>query len=75
MTFVSERALVARVNRRLARQGQRLRVYPYASGPYYEYGRYLIVDDRNHRGAGYDDLEQLARDYSVLKPFESVKTD
>lgn len=63
---LSERALVARINRRLNREGQTLRLCREDSRWFLELGRYYIVDDRNNITAQGVSLEALAADLGVM---------
>lgn len=56
---LSERAIVARVNRKLAHQGQRLRTFRYGSRSFYEVGRFIVVDQRNFLRRAFSDLANL----------------
>ena len=69
---VTRRALVQRVNRALATQGQRLKSHAGRPGVgARDIGRYFIVagDVVKHR---YVNLEQLGRKLGALKPYEQL---
>lgn len=73
---VSARALLARINRRLAKDGQQMKTCPERSQWHNELGSYYIVDlDTNTiQTRGVIDLEEWTRQYmdGVLKPFETL---
>lgn len=69
---VSERALFARINRKLRREAdQILRRNNWR----YNCGRYFITDYENNVVATQLDLEQTGRDLGVLAPHEALATD
>jgi hypothetical protein len=68
---VNERALLVRINRRLASEGQQLHSAPRGVARE-ELGRfYLVGDDKVLRRDL--DLEAFAREIGVLKPWEQVR--
>jgi hypothetical protein len=72
---VSERALIARINRKLAQddEGEELRK---SRSEYMkrEWGTYYIVNTRLNIIKGWKlfDLEELAKEYDALKPYECL---
>lgn len=74
--FLTEAALVQRVNQALAHEGQRLFRCRADSRHYLELGRFYLVDvSRNCIEAKGMDLEALARELAVLQPGETLQTD
>lgn len=76
MAFVSERALIGRVNRKLLAQGEILRQCSEKSRWFHDLGRYYIVCI--HRNAVDDrhiDLEAFARELGALGPAEVLAED
>ncbi len=72
---VSERALVQRINRRLAKDGERLKA---AAGmrARLELGAYFVMDISHNCVLHKDvDLEELGRELEVLRPYESLVTE
>jgi hypothetical protein len=70
--LVSKPALMARVNRRLARDGQVLRASR-SAGSRLDLGDYYIVNvNGNYLEAQHIDLVVLARELGVLKPYERL---
>jgi hypothetical protein len=70
---VSERALAARINRALAKQGQTLRRCRADSRWHRELGDYYAIDvDRNTCADTDIDLEALGREMGVLREFEKL---
>ncbi len=69
---VSERALMARINRKLAPKGQAFHKFRVRT-PYSEQiGTYYTVEGRNITGPAGDDLEAIARDLGLLRPYEAL---
>jgi DNA-binding response OmpR family regulator len=68
---VSERALLARLRRALAKEGEILKTT--RPRDYSTLGDYYIVNDRNCVTAAGVDLESLAREMKLLKPYEEVE--
>jgi len=69
---ISENALIARINRRLAHEEQRLRKSRKWS---LDTGNYYIVDIRfNTIVAAYDDLVEVARDVGVMRMVEDKRS-
>jgi len=67
---VSTRALVQRINRKLAGQDEMLRTCRMGSN-YYQLGRYYVVDLRRNFIVGkHIELEEFGRELEVLKPWE-----
>jgi hypothetical protein len=70
---VTERAILQRVNRRLAAQGQKL--FFYRSGTMTEFrdGAYVVIDLRKQRPVDGKpvNLEALARKLDVMEEFET----
>ncbi len=70
---VSERALVARINRVLAKDDETLRRCRDDSRGFNELGRYYTVDFTRNVIVGKDhDLEKLGRKLGVLAPYEAL---
>jgi hypothetical protein len=69
---VSVAAVVSRVRRRLARDGESLGKCRTASQWYRDLGGYYSSNDRNHLVRTHIDLEQLARELEVLRPWEAI---
>ena len=74
---VSERALAQRINRRLARDGERLCRQRGLRGDmagfrWPELGEYYITDDRNCIVAQEVSVETIGRELGVLQPHERV---
>ncbi|PKG51933.1 MULTISPECIES: hypothetical protein [Halomonadaceae] len=74
---VSARALLARINRQLAKDGQQMKTCPERSQWHDELGSYYIVDLDTSTIVvkGIDDLEEWTRREmdGVLKPFEALE--
>jgi cytochrome oxidase assembly protein ShyY1 len=69
---VTERAVIQRVNRKLALEGQKLRTSRSARS-IQDSGRYYIVDLRGNWLARKNvDVEKLARELEVLAGWESI---
>lgn len=67
MRQVSEKAVLARVRRKLARAGEGLRFTKEPSlAPYY------VVDSHNTITSSGHDLEDLAKEIGCLRPFERL---
>lgn len=71
-TTVTEHALMLRVNRKLAADGQKLRRCREDQKDFSELGRYYIVGEHSVE-AMHIDLEELAREVGALKPFEHLQ--
>jgi len=70
---VSDRALMARINRKLAKEGQKLKKTQPTSKWASELGEFYIVDEKlNTIDATHVDLEKLASELSVLKAGERI---
>lgn len=69
MTYITENALVKRVNRRLSSDGQRIRRCAYSSTWYSELGR-IYVCEGSLVTAKHFDLEFNARELGVMKDSE-----
>jgi len=71
---VSERALIARINRRLAKENEKLIVCEETSPSFTDLGRYYVVDlNQNIIGSSNLDLEQVGRDTESLKGYEVLE--
>lgn len=70
---VSERALFARLNRALAKQGESLKRCRADTRSHLELGNYFIVGDGNAVTAKHVDIAALAREMEVLKDYEELK--
>jgi len=71
---LNERAMMARINRKLATKGQKIVRTPPNSHWFNELGRFHIVD-RNLNAItahGIDDLEGLSKELGTLKPGEVI---
>lgn len=73
ITVVSERAVLQRVQRILARDGDRLRKCRWEAREYIVLGSFYIVDDRNVVTDTHVNLEQLARDLGAMQPQERME--
>ena len=72
---ISERALVARIRRKLAKDGETLNACRADSRWHSELGYWYIVDtNTNFITARHCDLETLGREVGALKPFEELDT-
>lgn len=69
---VSESVIEARVRRALARDGEVLHKVRPESRDYHGYGPYYIVDERNCVVSAQHDLDDLAREYGVLRTGEVI---
>jgi len=70
---VTMRALIQRINRKLAAQGEKLKTYRGGRSEV-QLGRYYIIDvRRNFLVAGNQDPEGLGRELGVLKEWEKVE--
>jgi hypothetical protein len=75
MAAVSLRALIQRINRKLALDDEKLKASRGARA-IQDLGDYYILDfSRNVISAKYVDPESLGREMEVLAPWESVVTD
>jgi|GEM_PF-1463305 len=76
---VSERALIARINRRLDKDDQKLCKARPSKVHFYGLGQYYIVDVSQNfivdKGLFPCDLVAMAREMGVLKPYEVVVDD
>ena len=71
MKTISEPALIARIKRKLAHEGETLRVSRSANG--YDGHRYGVIDrDRNFITGGTSDIEEYGRELGVLRPGERL---
>ena len=72
---VSERAMQARINRKLAQEGQKLMKTQPHSRDRGELGRWYIVDENTNTIAahGIDTLEALASELGTLKAGETLE--
>jgi hypothetical protein len=70
---VTERALVARINRKLAHQGEKL-LKSRSQLNHVSPGDYYIVNvERNYTAGVPYDVEPLAKELGVLKPWEKAE--
>ena len=70
---ISERALAARVSRRLSKDGERLKACKEDSRAFNSLGRYYVVDiERNVVTDRRIDLEAFARKLGVLQAWEKL---
>jgi hypothetical protein len=73
---LSERAVVQRINRKLAKENEALRTSRQNSRAQSIVGNYYIVDlNRNAVTASQIDLEALARELGVIMDYECVDAD
>ncbi len=73
---ISERALFARVNRKLAKEFQSIRRCRADTRGYETLGDFFLVDFRDNAVLGHDiDLEGFARELGVMKPWEQLAAD
>jgi hypothetical protein len=73
---VQTRALLARVNRHLVKQGEVLRATRGEGIARQEFGAYYRLDTHNNLVVDkHVDLEELARQLGALKPYERVVND
>ena len=69
---ITERALVQRLNRKLAKENELLR----AGRGERDLGRYFVVDTRRNLIVRKDvDLESLARDIGAIAPWEELGSE
>lgn len=73
---VSERAMTARINRKLAKEGSR-KLHKTRAGQVDVLGAYHIVDEEKGEVVEHhiDGLETVAEAVGVMKPFEEVVYD
>ena len=70
---VSERAIIARINRRLTKQNEKLIICEETSPNFAELGRYYIVDlNQNTITGKWFDIERLGTELKVLKGYEEI---
>lgn len=67
---VTEHAIIARINRKLMKDGQFLRKTRSNSHIQHEYGTYYLVDSYKHIIGGTDDLATYAAHLGALAPGE-----
>ena len=79
LTTISEKALIARINRRLKHQEEKLfktrAIYSMGQGPYFDgnLGEFYILDTRqNLLVAAHCNLEGLGREMGVLTDHETI---
>lgn len=74
---LSFRALLARINRRLTKDGQTLRTSdPNSLKMMLKLGRFYITNDNNQTiEACHVDIEDLTEEMGILKPFETFDFD
>jgi hypothetical protein len=71
---VTERALIQRINRKLAKDGEKLRTTRGHFEP--SLGRHYVIDlNRNFVVRKQFDLEELGRQLNVLQPWEDLADD
>lgn len=70
---ISERALVARIQRKLKPDGQRLIKHRVGTPAYNGLGQYCIVNQFDADPATHQDLEKLAKALGCLKPYEKLE--
>lgn len=70
---ISRRALIQRINRALAKEGELLKACRPNSRAYHELGEFYVVDTSANAIVGKDvDLESYARELKVLEKFEHL---
>lgn len=70
---VSEQAVIQRLNRKLAHEGERMKVNRWGSAAQRQLGRYLTVNNHSNAVTWYsDNLEGLARELAVIQPNETI---
>lgn len=67
---VTSRALLARVNRRLAQEGRTVKKSPPASKAFQELGAYYLINGRKGLIGTDIDLEAFARELGCLQTYE-----
>jgi hypothetical protein len=73
---VSERALFARIDRALRKEGETLRRCRPDSRSYYELGDYYVIDVSINGVVSKDvDLGRMAKSLGLLKAYERLATD
>lgn len=70
--FISEAALVKRINRRMRAVGHSVRLSVYGSRTFQDFGRCYVVDDQRCLAVRDVDLEQLGREWHALRPSEGL---
>lgn len=72
-TPVTQRALLARVNRKLAADGQRMKQARQGTRAHQDLGDFYVIDlSRNALEASHCDLETWARDMGAMAPYERL---
>ena len=66
MNEISERALVARINRSLSKTGERLRVCREASKWFDQLGRFYCVNNHNRVSATHVNMKQWAKELKAI---------
>jgi hypothetical protein len=71
-TKVSRRAILARIQRKIAKDGQILKIAR-DTKTIIEWGVYLIIDSRQNKIVNhFHKLDHMEYDYQVLKPYEEM---
>lgn len=70
---VSERALLARINRKLAAKGERDRMHKAPDRWANSIGRYFIGQTGGVISRQHCDIEKVARELGVMQPFEKLE--
>ncbi len=73
MVTITERALMARINRKLTREGSCLRKTGYNSQWYSTTGRYYVYQPHTRQMATNQDLEKLGRELGVITNGEMLE--
>lgn len=68
---IAEKTLISRINRKLASEGERLRVSR-STQARVDLGDFYVTDENNCVTAKYVDLEQWGRDLGVLQANEKL---
>jgi hypothetical protein len=70
---ISERALVARIQRKLKADGQQLRKCRHDTAGYNQLGQFFIVDQFDAIVSTHHELATLGKELNVLKPYEKLE--
>ncbi len=71
MKAITESAVLRRINRKLRRDSEVLRVCPYNSPDFHRLGRYYVVDERTNAAVQHDvDIAQLGCDVGAIRSNE-----
>lgn len=70
---VSARAIMARIQRKLNKDGEVLKKCSQRSQWYHSLGDYYLINDRDFIIAHGIDLEKLAEEMGSIKPYEEIE--